>query len=196
MKKILLFLTIFTIALTACNRDSYNYDPVEAEIAAHQAKVAAYKKAFTDKFGTISPTQTWGFKNMTTRGVYPNSNMWEDDGYVVPSPITEDELTKVLERFQTVGEEQYESLIDWDCFFVQQVYKGHTNTTGSLSAAEYTKANTGAVIGSDHMNELTVGYDEQHVNDFNNGTGGPADDGGNPLDLPARVCKTRGGGRG
>ena len=50
--------------------------------------------------------------------------MWEAEGYVIPNKITEDELNKVLDVFSKPGKESYESKVNWDCFFVQQVYKG------------------------------------------------------------------------
>jgi hypothetical protein len=53
--------------------------------------------------------------------------MWADEGYIVPGAITAAERTKVLEVFNQVGEESYEALVDWDCFFVQHVYGSHGN---------------------------------------------------------------------
>ena len=149
-----------------------------------EIKKAQYSAEFEGKFGKISPTQTWGFgktKQGTTRSAYPNGNMWESEGYTVPSDITESERAKVLAVFKEKGAEKYESLVDWDCFFVQQVYKGDSI---------YTAGNGGKVIGAEHMDWLVaydpIGYDktiypaynngqptiikshDDHVNDFNN----------------------------
>ena len=42
-----------------------------------EIKEAKYAAAFEQVFGTISPTQTWGFsQTATTRSAQPNSNQW------------------------------------------------------------------------------------------------------------------------
>ena len=178
MKKVVLGL-IALLSFTACNKN--DFEPMTDQ----EIKEAKYAAAFEQVFGTISPTQTWGFnQNRKTRSAYTNGNMWEDEGYVIPNKITEDELEKVLDVFSKPGKESYESLVDWDCFFVQQVYKGDSI---------YIARNNAKVTGSDHMDWL-VAYDpigvqetqyvwnaeknandvfivtnhDDHVNDFNN----------------------------
>jgi len=180
MKKLFL-MGFVALGLASCVSDKEVKSQTESDLLAQ--KQEAYSNAFVQKFGNIASNQTWGF-NQTMRSAYTNGNMWEDEGYVIPNKITEDELEKVLEVFNQKGEESYESLIDWDCFFVQQVYKG---------VAHYTAGNGGDVLGSDHMDWL-VAYDpvgvqetqyvwnaeknandvfivtnhDDHVNDFNN----------------------------
>lgn len=149
---------------------------------------ADYEAAFVKTFGTPAANQDWGFGSRTlpssfgktTRAARPEGNQWADWGYTIPSPITKDELNDVLAVFNQKGEASYESLIDWDCYFVQQVYKG---------VAEYTSAAGGeAFVGSDKMNhlftvtnkhinnnswpvEITIGEDyNDHIFNFNNGT--------------------------
>lgn len=166
MKKLIIFL--FGLLLVSCVSD--------VKYSEQEMKELTYANAFEQAFGTISPTQTWGFPQ-TMRTANTKGNMWEDEGYVIPNKITEDELNKVLEVFKQKGKESYESLIDWDCFFVQQVYKGDSI---------YTAGNGAKVTGSEHMDWLVaydpIGVDEvvywpefkiiknhdDHVNDFNN----------------------------
>lgn len=98
----------------------------------------------------------------------PESNQWGEDIYKDfprPEDITEEELQKVLEVFNQPGKESYEPLIDWENFFVQQVWKG---------TASYTAGNGETVIGGDKMNWLCCGSEEMgndHVNNFNNSNG-------------------------
>ena len=120
MKKLLIFL--FGLLLISCSHDSVT------TYSEQELKEIQYEQAFEKAFGKISPTQTWGFAQAsTTRSTYPNSNEWEAKGYNIPPAITTDEINAVLEVFNEVGEESYESLVDWDCFFVQHVYGAHSN---------------------------------------------------------------------
>lgn len=166
MKKLIIFL--FGLLLASCVSD--------VKYSEQEMKELTYANAFEQAFGTISPTQTWGFPQ-TMRTANTKGNMWEDEGYVIPNKITEDELNKVLDVFSKPGKEFYESKVNWDCFFVQQVYKGDSI---------YVAGNGAKVTGSEHMDWLVaydpIGYDEtiywpefkiiknhdDHVNDFNN----------------------------
>lgn len=88
----------------------------------------SYNTAFVQTFGQPAANHNWGFSSIvTTRATQPESNMWESWGYVVPSAITADEITKVKKVFDEKGEASYEALVDWDCFFVQHVYGSHGN---------------------------------------------------------------------
>lgn len=120
MKKIL-FLMLIGFLTVACQHDITTYSEQElTEIK--------YNQAFEQTFGKISSNQTWGFKSSSvTRASYPNSNMWADEGYDVPEPLSQDEINKVARVFNRKGEEHYESLINWDCFFVQHVAGYHRN---------------------------------------------------------------------
>lgn len=130
-------------------------------------KLQTYEKVFKEEFGTIAPDHDWGFKTVSTRSTKtreadPRGNMWADT-YTVPGPITSAELAKVLAVFNQRGEEKYTSLIDWDTFFVQQVYKGVATYTDS--------ANQAGIVGSDKMNWLyaVVNGQGDHINNFNHG---------------------------
>lgn len=130
MKKlILLFLT--GLLVISCEKDLYQ----------GMSRDQVYEQLFQKQFGEIAPTQTWGFNQMITRSAYPNGNMWDR----VPNAITPEERDAVLEVFSQKGEVSYESLIDWNKFFVQQVYKGDST---------YRAGNGSIVKGSDHMDWL------------------------------------------
>ena len=145
MKKIILFM-LSLIMFTSCSDHDFE------TITQAQIKEKLYSEAFVETFGTIAENQTWGF-DMTpvamTRSAYPNSNLWESEGYAVPSNVTQAEVERVLEVFNQVGAESYQSLVDWDCFFVQQVWKG---------TASYTASNGGTVVGGNQMDWLCA-YD-------------------------------------
>ncbi len=178
MKKVVLGL-IALLSFTACSNHDFE------AMTAQEIKEAQYAAAFEQTFGTISPTQTWGFsQTATTRSADPRGNMWASEGYNVPADITESEKEAVLAVFSQKGKASYEALEDWDCFFIQQVYKGDSI---------YIAGNNAKVTGSDHMDWL-VAYDpigvqetqyvwnaeknandvfivtnhDDHVNDFNN----------------------------
>lgn len=138
-KSLILPIILAALIITSCS----DYDNGYTE------KTIRYERAFYDAFGQIDPNQDWNLvkqlrnKNgggMSTRGASPNSNQWEDWGYVVPGAITDDELAAVLEVFNQKGEESYESLIDWHDFFVQQVYCGPEGNkmTELATVVEYT----------------------------------------------------------
>ena len=129
MKKIiftLIFVVMVGLGFMSCNKDIETYTP-------QQAKEMQYAAAFEQTFGTISPSQTWGFSNPTsgaraiTRSAYPNSNEWAAQGYKVPGAITADEIQKVKAVFDVAGKASYDALVDWNCFFVQHVYGNHSN---------------------------------------------------------------------
>ena len=141
MKKLLLLFAF--IGLCACEKDVYT--------GVTQDQI--YEQVFEKQFGQIAPTQTWGFNNkIVTRSADPRGNMWESEGYLVPADITSDERETVLNVFNNVYTGECKSLIDWDCFFVQQVYKGDS---------EYIAGNGGKVIGSNHMDWLCTETDKQ-----------------------------------
>ena len=119
MKKVLVFLISFLTLISCSHNTEFR--------SAQEVKEIQYEQAFEQAFGKISPTQTWGFNRSATRATYPNSNEWEAKGYNIPPAITSDEINAVLEVFNQRGAESYESLVDWDCFFVQHVYGSHGN---------------------------------------------------------------------
>ena len=171
MKKLLLLGVVMMGVLSSCVKDAAS-GPVDYQ----KAKEEAYNNAFVQTFGKIASNQTWGF-NSGLRSADTEGNLWESKGYTIPADITEEEREKVLEVFKQKGAAKYDALVDFDCFFVQQVYKGDSI---------YTDGNGRKVTGSEHMDWLVAydptGYDEtiywpefkivknydDHVNDFNN----------------------------
>lgn len=143
MKKILYFLFATMLMLVSCTHDM--------GVSSENAVINKYDATFVKTFGNPSPTQDWGFATRTipaaTRTAMPNGNQWgthdDNDKYInfpKPQPITEDELNAVLAVFNEKGAEHYTSLIDWQNFYVQQVYTGPNGDkmTELASTVDYT----------------------------------------------------------
>lgn len=142
MKKLTIFLTTGLLLISCSHNDFQTYS--EQEI-----KEIQYEQAFEQVFGKISPSQTWGFNRTITRSADPRGNMWANEGYKVPGDITQSERDSVLAVFSQKGKASYEALVNWDCFFVQQVYTGD-----SIYKDGYNQD----VLGSSKMNWLCA-YD-------------------------------------
>lgn len=198
MKKYLITGAMALVAgfyLTSCTHDDIGYDNLYDE------KTQSFEKVFKDLYGTIDPNHDWGFTpyaidglstvngtRALTRGHYANANEWAAT-WVVPNALTEAQKDKVRRWFQQNRNPEGVAFSHKD-FFVQQVYKGGTNTAGSESPEKYTAANGGLITGSNQMDLLTCGsYGEgaqttddeghplnqghnyyDHINNFNNGT--------------------------
>lgn len=132
------------VALSAtfvsCSNHDIEFDP---NAAVKQAQ-AEYEAAFVEQFGQPAANQTWGFPT-TMRGTYPNSNMWESDGYTIPADITPEEIAKVKAVFAEKVTNPNNETLPWDNFFVQHVYKGDS---------VYVNGDGNPVTGSDHMDWL------------------------------------------
>ena len=150
-----------------------------------------YENAFIETFGPVANTQTWGFGSATVAGTrggtranpgetYPqtetgvnaNANEWADPnkefgGWVVPDPLTEGQKLRAQKYFQANPNLSYEDP-HFRHFFVQQVYKGATDP--GANSTEVVTAAGGSTYTSGNMNHLTVGFNEQHINNFNAGT--------------------------
>lgn len=160
---------ILCLGFSSCTKHDFDYDPTENV-------TLAYNQAFVSTFGTPDTYQNWGFTSgvATTRSAQTNSNQWgtnEWDGrylnFPKPADITQDEIDAVLNVFNKVGAESYTALVDWDKFFVQQVWKG--------TAEHPTHAPNQSVVGGNQMDWLCA-YDpntnsDDHVNNFNNANG-------------------------
>lgn len=144
------------VVFSACGSDSDLFDPEKAAAK----KEAQYASAFVQKYGEIAADQDWGFGAIKamTRAVDANANQW--GSYVdVPAPVSENERQNVIEWFKTHKSPESIS-VNWSDFFIQQVYKGediYTSNSGS------------SVKGSEKMNKLCVGLNDEHANNFNNG---------------------------
>ena len=180
MKKIL-FVGITALAMASCTHD--DYAPV--------SKQEQYQAVFEKEFGAVNPNVNWGFtpqqvftfdengKLIGTRGSDPNANQWADY-LTVPTRLTDAQKDVVRKWFQTHKNPQGLK-VNWSDFFVEQVYKGGTNTEGSQSLEEYEILKDGVpqtgnkVTGSNHMDWLACGSDattsSEHINNFNGGNG-------------------------
>jgi hypothetical protein len=171
MMKKYLMMGIAALALASCSKDEVTYVNPD---------VQKYETAFINRFGQPNPNQTWGFSanasRALTRGTYPNANMWAEAWVVVPQ-LTPEQKDIVRQYFQQNQLKKYEDP-GWTNYFVQQVYKGGTNTTGSESPEQYESANSVSwnpqyVIGSNHMDHLAAVYPnntQDHIFNFNYGT--------------------------
>ncbi len=152
--------------------------------------VKNYEDAFVTRFGQPAENQTWGFGEAvagtrannpgvdypaTSTGINANANEWADPtpgktfgGWVVPDPLTQEQKDVVMAYFQANPDLTYEDP-HLRHFFVQQVYTGGTTppTTGNK---ENNVAAGGTAYTSANMNLLTVGHNEQHINNFNAGS--------------------------
>ena len=179
MKKIL-FVGITALAMASCTHD--DYAPV--------SKQEQYQAVFEKEFGAVNPNVNWGFtpqqvftfdkdgKLIGTRAANPNSNEWANY-LIVPTRLTDAQKDVVRKWFQTHKNPQGQK-VNWSDFFVEQVYKGGTNTEGSHSPEIYNTLKDGVetqnkVTGSNQMDWLACGSDatpsSEHINNFNNGNG-------------------------
>ncbi len=166
------------------------YDPgLSNEVQPYTDKEIAvleeYSQNFTERFGAIAAGHTWGFGDqgtaseaLSTRGSYPNGNMWEHDGYDIPADITDAERKAVVEAFRTHTESDTQP--DYSTFFVQQVYKGGVqyNLIDDLNESNYkypdnTPNNPNYYLSSNHMDHLHCCSSDatihDHIFDFNYG---------------------------
>ena len=170
---------------TSCGPDMSVYNVSQSEQVLQK-----YEQSFVQAFGEPAPTQTWGFGSSTVAGArgmtrsnpgdtYPqtneginaNGNEWADPnkefgGWVVPDPLTEGQKLRAQKYFQANPNLSYEDP-HFRHFFVQQVYKGGTSSP-STTPESITAANN-STYNSSHMNKLTVGQGNLHINNFNNG---------------------------
>ena len=175
MKKIL-FVGITALAMASCTHD--DYAPV--------SKQEQYQAVFEKEFGAVNPNVNWGFtpqqvftfdkdgKLIGTRGANCNSNEWANY-LTVPTRLTDAQKEVVRKWFQTHKNPQGLD-VNWSDFFVEQVYKGGTNTEGSHSPEIYNTLKDGVetqnkVTGSNQMDWLACGSKKDHVNNFNGADG-------------------------
>ena len=178
--------------LFSCAEKEADYVPIVEQ------KVKAYEDVFKEVYGDIDPYQNWGFTNKVvladestsevvyvdsimsepyeafararTRTADPRGNMWADEGWNVPPVISDPQKNIVRQYFQQNRIKQYNDP-GWSNFWIQQVYKGGSNTKDSQTTESYTIGNDDDVVGGDHMDHLcskSASGTEDHINDFNN----------------------------
>lgn len=156
---------------SSCSRDEFSGSMIEA-------KKEAFNSVFIETYGEPDPQHNWGFgvdsySRAFTRSIYANGNEWANT-YKVPPQLTADQKDLVRRYFQQNKIKRYEDPQLTD-FFIQQVYKGGTNVpAGCPTPEQYTSANNGVVIGSNHMDHLAAcnedGSIKDHIYNFNYGT--------------------------
>ena len=195
MMKKYLMMGIAALALASCSKDDITYiNPDEAK----------YEMVFVNRFGTPNPNHTWGFGSASrafTRSENANANEWADPnkdygGLNVPPALTPEQIAVVKKYFQTHPNLGYQDP-QWTNYFIQQVYKGHTDVPEGCATPEaYMAANgTTYLIASDYMDHLAAidGNFVDHINNFNHGDCGEndhvLDNGGNANDGPFHTDK-------
>ena len=172
MKKLFL-MGFVALGLASCVSDK--------EVAP-QTQGQKYAAAFENFVGgKVNPNVNWGFNDQTplqfdadgkliggVRGNNANGNEW--GGYVeVPEPLTTAQKEVVRDWFQT---HRYVKgiAVNWSDFFVQQVYKGGDHPTADCPE-KYEAEDGNLYTGSNQMDKLTCGTNNEHIDNFNNGFG-------------------------
>lgn len=163
---------IATIGLASCSNELNEADLGNS--GGNLTQIGEVSLVKTPDVVAWSGKQTLGnsTKAIQTRGGQnANGNMWSNT-YDVPGAISQEEKDKVVAEFSKVRENWVnKTVVTWDNFFIQQVYKGETH---------YKDGYNQDFLGSDKMNELYVycpldwnswngGYD--HAGGFNGGKG-------------------------
>ena len=163
-------------AFTSCSKNENLYDSGVVEGMKVESINEQYAAAFREFIGgEVGPNVDWGFGSRAktralnmTAGANKNRNLWAatdgDFKLLVPTPLSEGQKNRVRAYFQQNRYLTWQQPNMTD-YFVQQVYTGGTNTSGSLSQEIYTKAVGDPVTGAAHMDYLTIGG--VHVLDFN-----------------------------
>lgn len=141
-----------------------------------------------DVRGDVAYTRATAFGGLRafrsgTRTANAEKNLWGDPmeyNMKIPPALTQAQKMRVKAYFQHHPYITYEAPARGD-YFIQQVYKGYNDPDPDLRpnndcsleyyfAADHTEQKPDTVIGSGHMDKLTIGNDEQHVYNFNYGT--------------------------
>jgi hypothetical protein len=188
------------VGFTSCSHDLETLSQEEIDQLKAQQVLEKYNQAFIATFGEPAANQDWGFgpsAGSRTRTENANANEWADPdkeygGLLVPPPLTDTQIAVVKKYFQTHPNLGYEDP-KWSNYFIQQVYKGHTDVPEGCATPEaYKSADNNDIIASDHMDHL-VAIDEEnnifdHINNFNHGdcstNDNVLDNGGNANDGP------------
>ena len=174
MKKYLM-IGFAAVAFAACS--NHDFETMSQEDVTKTQDKAKYDAAFVKAFGTPSANQDWGFGASTrafTRGSNDNKNQWGNPNHgnwQIPPALTAGQVLRVKTYFQQNPHLTFEAP-NYSTYFVQQVYKGNTDANLDFSREVYKSANSSTynVVGSNHMDKLTVGPNNIHVDNFNYGT--------------------------
>lgn len=159
-------------AFTSCSNNEV-FDPDRNQTA--ESVTVAYKQAFISTIGKPAANQDWGFgTRANTRAVDANANEWADPkrgGWIVPDPLTPEQIAVVKKYFQTHKDLGYEDP-QWTNYFMQQVYKGGTDPMDGYSPEIYMAAdNQNKIESGKHMDHLVAvdGNFADHIYNFNEG---------------------------
>lgn len=171
MKKLFL-MGFVALAFASCVSDK------EVTVQTQEEKYEAAFEALVG--GKVNASVNWGFNDQKVatfdaeskytgmRTANVNGNQWAD--YIeVPTALTTDQKAVVRNWFQTHPNYKGNTTVNWSEFFVEQVYKGGTNPTEACPEAYTAKNGSTGIIGSEHMDKLTVGFIDEHINNFNRG---------------------------
>ena len=185
------------VGFTSCSHDLESLSQEEIDQLQAKKIVEKYNQAFIATFGQPAKNQNWGFgpsAGTRTRAIDPSKpqkedargNMWCLE-WKVPDPLTEGQKLRVQKYFQYNQYPGGTTDPDLVNFFVQQVYDGHddpltdhdktmVNDTLKYSEEQYLAADGENYINSgEHMDKLTAGSNNIHINNFNNGNCGAYD---------------------
>lgn len=182
MMKKYLMMGIALAALASCTKN--DFQTVSQEDLQRAEDKANYEKAFVNYIGgSVASNQDWGFNSRLsvnpskaiTRGHNANANEWGATYKNVPSVLTEKQKLRVQKYFQYNNQPEGVS-VNYKDFFVQDVYKGNTDplNDGTEAMSQYSTEQYlfGGEMepGSDHMDKLTAGSDNDHINNYNGAT--------------------------
>ena len=166
----------FCAAFTSCSKSGDElYNPEQIKQNEIAQVYDSYNRAFIASFGQPGANQDWGFGSAAgTRGSNDNKNQWGNPNYgnwQVPPVLSDGQILRVKTYFQQNPNLTYVAP-NYSTYFVQQVYKGYSSPNNDFSKEIYKPANssTASVVGSGHMDKLTVGAGNVHVDNFNYGT--------------------------
>ena len=166
---------VMCFGFTSCSHDDIT-PLTQEELTTIEVEniVRNYEGAFQKVFGQPVNNHTWGFGENVTRTAAPNANLWGAE-WNVPLVLTTSQKNAVRLYFQYNNKPQGIS-IDYQNFFVQDVYKGATtplnNGTDEFAAYSTETYLFGGELeaGSNHMDYLTAGSDNDHIANYNDAT--------------------------
>lgn len=176
MKKYLMIGFVAAVAFSSCSK--HDFETMSQE----QIDKAKYNEVFVNQLldgRSIANNQDWGFGTYTgtrafTRGHNANANEWGATYKNVPDPLTEKQKLRVQKYFQYNKEPDGIS-VNYKDFFVQDVYKGNTDPLNDGETASLSQYSTEQYLfggemepGSEHMDKLTAGSENDHINNYNN----------------------------
>ncbi len=181
-KKQILSVAAGMVMLTACSEYdpgltggwAGDYTPADLQL------MEKYTENFEARYGKIDENHTWGFGSAEagakTRAANSDANQWADPdhgGWIVPPPLTDDQIAVVKKYFQTHKNPKYENP-NWTNYFVQQVYTGGSDPMEGYSPEKYLTADEQNYMSGTQLDHLIAidGEFVDHIKNFNCGNYG------------------------